>query len=62
MCIPITGDGFCNYGMKILLPREKLKKRTIFNLKTEACGVLTGEVKLVTKKRIRMVETILILL
>ena len=41
MCIPITGDGFCNYGMKILLPREKLQKWTFFDLKTEACGVLT---------------------
>jgi hypothetical protein len=50
MRIPINGGGFCNYGVKILLPRDKLQKWTFLELKTEACGVLTGEVKLVTKK------------
>ena len=44
------GWKFCNYEVKILLPREKLQKWTFFDLKTEACGVLTGDVKLVTKK------------
>ena len=38
----LTGWRFCNYGVKILLPRDKHQKWVFFELKAEACGVLTG--------------------
>ena len=44
--ISISGWRFCNYEVKILLPRDKHQKWAFFVLVVEVCEVLTGRIKI----------------
>ena len=50
--------GFCNYGVKILLPRDKLKKMGISWFDSRSVQSVNWGVKLFIKKEIGMAKVV----